>query len=105
MARSNHTADQLDAIAADLLKASKAVSQFGSSLRQSEVPAVLLHGSSVKAAIVRVQDWVSDAGGDIESQIRAYLAGVQSKAELHKQQTEQQKKRAAAKKKPATRKA
>ena len=103
MARSNYSADELEVIADDLLKASEAIRSTAGSLRESGMATALVHGTTMKSTYVPwVQDWIGKTRADIESQIRSYLSGVQSKAELHKKQTEQQKLRsAAAKKVPA----
>ena len=102
MARNDKTPDQLDAIAKDLMDASATVTAMAKAVRDAEMPVALLHGNSaVGRFLPSIIEWADKASVDIKLQIRAWKAGVQSNAELHKEKSERQK-RASAKKSPTS---
>ena len=68
------------------------------------MPDALVHATLPENThIPAIVDWIDKLKIDVRSQLRAYLAGVQSHAELHKQKTAYQK--AVAAKKPWPKKA
>jgi hypothetical protein len=107
MARNAHTSDDFDSMAAELSGAVDALKEIATLMRESELPFSLIHGTTASNVYVpALLDWIGKAKVDTQSQVRAHLAGKQSKAEFHKQQN-QSRKAAAAKKpwKKATKKA
>ena len=100
MARNERTAEQLESIASQLLDTSNSLKDIASSIRDGGMPAALVHATLVENThIPAVIDWVDKLKIDVRSQLRAYLAGIQSNAERSKQHHVRQK-LAAAKKAP-----
>lgn len=103
MARTDMTADDFDRLSADLVNCASKLRDIAASMRKSEIPSALVHGSTAKNIYIpSLMDWIDKTGADINTQIRSYLSGVPSNAELMKRQTENQK--LAAAKKPAKKK-
>ena len=99
MARTVHSPDDFDAIAKSLEDAAKAIRDIAEHIRGNKIPHPKIHGTTVKTVYVRqILDWIGKAREDTESQWRAHLAGIQSKADLHKKQSDRKTKLAAAKK-------
>lgn len=105
MARNHYSPEQLERIADELVDAASLLRDTASALRQNDVPQVLLHGTmSIQTHVPAISDWSGKVSLDAKAQIRAYLAGVPSRAEIHIKQNEQAKTSAARKprKKPGT---
>ena len=104
MARHEHTHEVFDSIADGLLDGAKTLKSIAATMRESGIPHVLIHGSASKNLYLpAVLDWIEKTNAEVKMQIRAYLTGVQSKAELQKQKNANQK--LAAAKKPWMKKA
>jgi hypothetical protein len=101
MARNNHTPDQFETIANELVEASNTLKMIVKLMRDNGMPNALIHGSVIQNRYLpAVLDWVGKTNADVRAQLRAYLTGVLSDAEFQKQQNANQK--AAAAKKPFT---
>ena len=109
MARNEHTPEQLEAIAAELHDAVNTLNELAALMRQHGMPHALIHGTtSQNFHIPAVLEWVGKTNVDVRSQLRAYLAGIRSRAEIQveknraQQAAEAQKpwKKATKKKKP-----
>jgi len=91
-------------MASDLESVAKALRDIATLVRDSGIEKALIHGATIKSIYIpEIQDWTGKARVDTESQVRSYLTGNQSKAELYKRQNEQ--KKLAAAKKPWPKKA
>ena len=99
MARNERTPDEFDLIAKELLEASKALSAAAALMRSKGMPHALIHGeATINRFLPSVLQWVDKTSADVKTQLRSYLSGVMSNAELMKQQSESKKKLAAKKK-------
>ena len=100
MARSTQEPESFESIADALSKGADTLREIAAAMRESGMPQALVHGAATRNThLPTVLDWIENTSADVKNQIRAYLAGVQSSAELMKQKTENQK-RATGKKKP-----
>ena len=98
MARNKHTPGQFEAMANELSDASSVLKAIAKLMREHEMPDALIHGSMTQNRYVpALLEWVGNTNADVRTQLRAYLAGVQSSAEVQKQQNENQKLAAAKK--------
>lgn len=107
MARNEFTPKDIDSIADELSDAVTSLRSLAESLRKANMPHALIHGTTTQNFhIPAVLDWIGKINVDIKTQIRAFAAGIQSRAELNKRYNERQKLAAAkkpfkaAKKKP-----
>ena len=92
MARQEHTPEILESIANELLDASNMLKDLAALMRSHNMPYVLIHGATSKNFhLPAVIDWVGKTNVDTKTQIRAFVAGVQSKAELQKKYNEKKK--------------
>lgn len=99
MARNQQTPDEFEAISAELMKAAKSLSSVAATMREHGMPHALVHGTMPQTMhIPAIIDWVGKINVDVNSQLRAFLSGVQSRAEFHKQKSENQKSASASKK-------
>lgn len=98
MARTEQTAEQFESIVQDLEKGIATLKATAKLIRESGMPHALIHGSAPKNHYLpAVLDWIEKTSADVKMQSRAYLAGVTSQAELHKQKSDNQKLAAAKK--------
>ncbi|WP_397570222.1 hypothetical protein [Schlesneria sp. T3-172] len=105
MARNQKTPEQIESIAQRLIVASETLKMIADSMREGGMPDALIHSTMPENThIPAIEDWADKLKIDVRSQIRSYVAGVQSKAELNKQKTVTQNQAAArkTKKKPST---
>ena len=104
MARNQHPPELFESIAKDLSDGVTTLKSIAAAIRDSGMPHALIHSSSTTNVYVpALLDWIEKANADVKTQIRAYLAGVKSSAEFHKEKTAIQK--LAASKKPFNAKA
>lgn len=98
MARNEHTPQQFIALAKELSEASTTLQALATLMTDNGMPHALVHGSTTQNIYVpAVLEWVGKTNADVRTQLRAYLAGVQSSAEFQKQKNESLKKAAAKK--------
>ena len=103
MARNQRTPEQFEAIADQLLASSNTLREVATSMREGGMPDALVHATLPENThIPALVDWIDKLKIDVRSQLRSYLAGVQSPAELHKHKSDNQKR--ASGKKPAKKK-
>ena len=89
MARQEHTPEKFEAIANELLEASNTLKSLAELMRSHNMPFALIHGTtSQNFHLPAVLDWVGKTNVDTRTQVRAFVAGVQSKAELQKKYTD-----------------
>lgn len=99
MARNEYTADKIESLARELTESSEALMSLAKSMREAGTPHVLIHGTTAENFhMPAVIEWVGKTTADARTQIRAYIAGIQSRAEFNKKHNENQKLAAAAKK-------
>ena len=92
MARQEHTPEILESIANELLKAANTLKSLAASMRLHNMPHALIHGTTSRNFhLPAVLDWVGKTNVDAKTQIRAFVAGVQSKAELQKKYNDKKK--------------
>ena len=92
MARQEHTPEKFDAIADELLEASNTLKSLAELMRSHNMPFALIHGTtSQNFHLPAVLDWVGKTNVDTRTQVRAFVAGVQSKAELQKKYNDKKK--------------
>ena len=100
MARNDQTPEDFEKFAEELSKGAKTLKSIAANMRKNDLSTALVHGSTVRNIYVpSLLDWIEKTSADVNSQIRASLAGVKSNAELMKEQSDNQK-RATGKKKP-----
>lgn len=105
MARHEHTPEMFDSIAAELSEASESIKSIADMMRSEHLAYALIHGTLVQNVhLPAIMEWMHKATGDVKAQLRSHKIGVPSKAELHKQATENQKLTAAGKKLAAAKK-
>lgn len=86
MARNERSADEFEGIANELSQAAESLRAISKLMRESELPAALIHGSTTfNRYLPSVLQWVDKTTADVRAQVRAYLSGVPSKAEIMKQ--------------------
>lgn len=94
MARSERTADELLIIAADLELAAQRVRSAVKLMQESEMPSALLHGAAqVHTYMPFVFDWAKKVDADVESQVRAFKAGRESRSHAIKRYNDGMKKK------------
>jgi hypothetical protein len=104
MARNRRTPQHLEEIALKLSATADTLRGIAASMREGGLPDALVHSSMQEHThIPAIEDWADKLIVDVRSQVRAYVAGVQSKAELHQLKNDNQK--LAAAKKPWPKKA
>lgn len=104
MARNEHTAETFDTLADELAECVSTLRAISAQMKESGIPHALIHGSTPqKIYVPSLIEWIDKTQADVKTQIRSYLTGMQSKAEVHKQRNEVRK--AAAAKKPWPKKA
>lgn len=82
----------IDAIANELAEGVATLRETAAALREHSVPHALIHGSTqAKLHIPSLLDWIGKSHNDVKTQIRAYLAGSLSQAELSKQRNDARK--------------
>ena len=92
MARQEHTPDKFESIVNELLEASNTLKSLAGLMRLHNMPFALIHGTtSQNFHLPAVLDWVGKTSVDTKTQIRAFAAGVQSKAELQKKYNDKKK--------------
>ncbi|WP_397569061.1 hypothetical protein [Schlesneria sp. T3-172] len=100
MAREEHSPEKFEAIAKELSDAAAVLSDLAETLRSHKMPHVLIHGSTNENFhLPAVLDWVGKTNIDSRTQLRAWLNGIQSKAELQRKYNDR-KRKAAAKRPP-----
>ena len=101
MARNNHTPEQFETIADELIETAKSLKSIAASMRESGLEHALIHGNIThNTHLPAIVHWVDKAGVDVKAQIRSKLAQIPSSAEISKEKAEKQRDKAA--KKPFT---
>lgn len=94
MARSERTAEELLTIASDLEIAAQRVRSAVKLMQEAEMPAALLHGAAqVHTYMPFVFDWAKKVDADVESQVRAFKSGRESRAHAIKRYNDGAKKK------------
>lgn len=100
MARDERTPEQFESIAKELSDAATTLEAAAALMRENKMPSALIHGSTtLNRYLPAVLEWVDKIPAEVKSQLRAYLAGIKSQAEIHKS-LNNTRKLAAAKKAP-----
>ena len=98
MARNEHSPESFEVIAAELESGAETLKLIAKTMRDSGLPHALIHGSASKNVYLpSLLDWIEKANAEVKMQVRAYLAGVESSAELQKKRSASQKLAAAKK--------
>lgn len=98
MARNSHTPDTFDSLASELSAGAETLKAIAKLMRDNGMPSALIHGTTSQNRYVpAVLDWIEKTSADVKTQLRAYLAGVQSDAERRKEYNNNQKLAAAKK--------
>jgi len=98
MARNSQTPETFESLATELSAGVDTLMAIAKLMRDNAMPSALVHSTtSQNRYIPAVLDWIEKTSADVKTQLRAYLAGVQSDAERRKQYNDNQKLAAAKK--------
>ena len=92
MARNNHTAEQIEAIAKELIEAAQSLTTIATAMRENDLEHALIHGTmSQKTHLPALVNWIDKACFDIGVQIKAKNAKIPSIAGIIKEKAAKQK--------------
>ncbi len=92
MARNEYPPETFENLADQLSEGVDMLRAIAGAMRESGLPHALIHGTTSQTHhMPAVLDWIGKAQAEVKSQIRAYLGGIPSTAELNKQRSARQK--------------